>query len=174
MPISQLYKGAIIEDLKTNSIYEITDVILEPNNSVETFRYAVRTLVNPWGGSIKEIRITTVEQLSSLYFYNVETKPDGDSGLISFPITTMSEEDSEKLSNISIFIERYFSKARYFTKGRYSYYTKLLDVTTGIVRLSRRPNFFELFLGRTYIEKDITITELFENYLVSTDYKKSV
>ena len=89
MSISQLYVGSIIEDLETNSIYEINGATMDTSNYDETFRYTVRTLVNPHDVKVNEIMIANVSQLASLHFFNVESKPDTDSGLVSFPITTM-------------------------------------------------------------------------------------
>ena len=175
MSISQLYVGSIVEDLKTNSIYEINGVTMDTSNYDETFRYTVRTLVNPLDEKVNEIMIANVSQLASLHFFNVESKPDTDSGLVSFPITTMSEEDSEKLSSIDIFLENYFYKVRLFRKRKTIYRVKLESIADKTVKIARVANLLEraLFNKMTVIEV-IPVTELFEEYKVFTGNRESV
>lgn len=175
MAISQLYVGSIIEDLKTNSIYEINGVSMVATNYGEIFRYTVRTLVNPLGVEVNEIMIANVSQLASLHFFNVESKPDADSGLVSFPITTMSEEDSVKLSSIDIFLKNYFYRVRLFRKSKTIYRVKLESLADKTVKVTRLANFLEraLFKKLTIIEV-IPVTELFEEYMVYSGGRKSV
>ena len=169
MSISQLYVGSIIEDLKTNSIYEITGVTMDTSNYDETFRYTVRTLVNPHDVKVNEIMIANVSQLASLHFFNVESKPNADSGLVSFPITTMSEDDSERLSSIDIFLENYFYKVRLFEKLKTIYRVKLENMSDKTVKIVRVANFLErALLNKMTIIKVIPVTELFEEYKVYT------
>jgi hypothetical protein len=105
----------------------------------------------------------------------VESKPDTDSGLVSFPITTMSEEDSEKLSSIDIFLENYFYRVRLFRKRKTIYRVKLENMADKTVKVARLANFLEraLFNKQTVI-KVIPVTELFEEYKVFTGNRKSV
>lgn len=167
MSVSQLYVGSIIEDLRTNSIYEITGVTLEEGSFDEVFRYTVRTLVNPMDVKINEIRIASVDQLGTLHFYNVESKADGNSGLVSFPITTMFEDDSTKLASIDIFLNNYFYKVRSFSKGKDIYRVKLESLENKTVKIVRSANFLERFLFNKITVPDvIDITDLFESYTV--------
>ncbi|MEG3034078.1 MAG: hypothetical protein RR877_01125 [Aurantimicrobium sp.] len=148
---------------------------MDTSNYDEIFRYTVRTLVNPLGVKVNEIMIANVSQLASLHFFNVESKPDADSGLVSFPITTISEEDSEKLSSIDIFLENYFYRVRLFRKRKTIYRVKLEDLTEKTVKVARMANFIErLLFNKMTVIKVIPVTELFEEYKVYTGSKKSV
>ena len=175
MTVSQFYVGSIIEDLKTNSIYEINGVTMDTSNYDETFRYTVRTLVNPHDIIVNEIMIASVAQLASLHFFNVGSKPDTDSGLVSFPITTMSIEDSEKLASIGIFLKNYFYRARLFSKGKAIYRVRLHSLKDKTVRVARMANIIERALfKKTTVIKVIPVTELFEEYKAYSNIRKSV
>ena len=70
MPVSQFQVGSIIEDLKSNSIYEITGVVINTHFGVEYYSSTVKTLVNPMDLQVEIISIATVEELALVHFFN--------------------------------------------------------------------------------------------------------
>ena len=167
MPVSQFQVGSIIEDLKSNSIYEITGVVINTHFGVEYYSYTVKTLVNPMDLQVEIISIATVEELALVHFFNVEAKVNPQTGLVEFLITTMYEEDYVRLAAIEVFVKNYFSEAKLYTKDQTKYRVELESLEQGMVRVTRLSNVFEKFLfKKEVVFKVISVEELLEEYQV--------
>lgn len=167
MNINKLRIGSIIEDFKTNSIYEIITVTEDYGYNGRSYNYAVNILVNPLDIRINIIKIARINQLASLHFYNVDNVINDSSGLVDFTLGTMSEENSAKLTDITIFVKNYFYKERFFKQKNKVYSVFLEDLIKRTVLIKRDANFLErLFFSKETITKIIPITSLFEEYVV--------